>query len=173
MPKTRQQKEQIAQELETKLTGAKSIIIANQEGLTVEQSQELREKCKQENVEFIAVKKTLLSLAIKNAGLGEIEAQKMQGSLGVAISQDDEVAPAKILKDFAKNYKQVTFEGGIVEGKLVSIEQVQTLANLPSKLELLAKMVGSMKAPISGFVNVMGGNLRGLVTVLEAIKNKK
>lgn len=173
MPKTKQQKEQIVKNLVGKVSGAKSAIIANHEGLTVNDSKELRDSCRKQKIEFFAVKKTLLKLALKQAGFNDVDTQAMQGSLAIAIGAEDEILPAKILKDFAKKHEQVVFCGGILNGVLVSAAEVKTLANLPSKLELLARVVGSIKAPVSGFVNVLRGNLSGLLNVLIAIKNNK
>ena len=173
MAKTKQQKEQVVAELKEKLSSAKSVIIANQEGLTVNDSQELRQNCKNENVEFLAVKKTLLKLVLKEVGIEDVDVKAMKGGLAVAISLDDEVAPARILKEFAKDHEQVEFQGGIVEGAVVGVDQVEALASMPSKLELYAKVVGSLKSPVSGFVNVLRGNLSGLINVLNAIKESK
>lgn len=172
MPKTKQQKEQIISSLSEKLKGAKSVVMADFTGLSVVDTWELRDKCAAEDVELMAAKKTLLKIALQEQGL-EMDAKSMPGSLTVAISHGDEVAPAKILKEFSKKHEQVVFRAGVLEGKLISVEMLNALANLPSKIELLAKAVGSIKAPISGFVNVLAGNLRGLVCVLNAIKNNK
>ncbi|MBT5337794.1 50S ribosomal protein L10 [Candidatus Falkowbacteria bacterium] len=173
MAKTKQQKQEAIDQIVAKIKDAKGLVIANHEGLTVNDSQVLREKCKEQNVEFVAVKKTLLKLALESAGIKDADTKSMTGGLAIAISGEDEVAPAKILKDFAKTHSQVVFCGGVLEGTLVSAEQVGKLADLPSKLELLAKVVGSIKAPVTGFVNVLSGNLRGLVNVLNAIKENK
>jgi large subunit ribosomal protein L10 len=173
MAKSKQQKEDAVKALQEIISNAKSAVIANHEGLTVNDSQLLREKCKEESVEFIAVKKTLLKLALEASGVNDADVKSMEGSLAIAISQEDEVAPAKILKEFSKTHEQVSFQGGVLEGSLISIEELTKLANLPSKQELLAKVVGSMKSPITGFVNVLSGNLRGLVCVLNAIKENK
>ncbi|MBI5077596.1 50S ribosomal protein L10 [Candidatus Falkowbacteria bacterium] len=172
MPKTKQQKEEIVKTLVDKIASAKSLIIACQDGLTVEAAQELREKCRQERVDFISVKKTLLRRALASRGFEEANIKAMSGSLALALSADDEVAPAKILKTFAKTHEQVAFRGGLLEGRLIGVEEVNFLASLPGKIELIAKVVGSIKAPVSGFVNVLAGNLRGLINVLNAIKNK-
>jgi large subunit ribosomal protein L10 len=84
----------------------------------------------------------------------------------------DEVAPAKILVDFAKG-KEMKIYGGLLEGKFITAAKVKELAGLPSKLELIALTVRTIQAPISGFVNVLAGNLRGLVNVLKAVKESK
>jgi len=171
MPKTRQQKEKIVADLNEKLKGAKSVVIADFNGLDSEATAELRNKAYESKVEFMAVKKTLLGRVFKDSGL-EMNANELSGSIAIALSAD-EVAAAKMLKDFAKTHEQLTFQGGMLEGAFISIEKVKELANLPTKLELLSKLVGSLNAPISGFVTVLNGNLRGLVTVLDAIKAKK
>ncbi len=79
----------------------------------------------------------------------------------------------KLVKGFSKKHEDIEFQGGILEGQIIDIEELKKLADLPSREELLAKVVGSLNAPISGFVNVLAGNLRGLVNVLNAIKDNK
>lgn len=172
MAKNKAQKKKIVQDLSEKIKDAKSVVIADFTGLKVADSEALRKKCKEQSVYFTATKKTLLNLALKEQGL-DLDAGTLEGSLGVAVSQEDEVAAAKIVKEFAKDHEQVTFQAGMLEGTLISVEKLKQLADLPSKQELLAKVVGSLKAPISGFVNVLSGNLRGLINVLNAIKETK
>ncbi|MEK7159141.1 MAG: 50S ribosomal protein L10 [Patescibacteria group bacterium] len=173
MPKTKAQKEVEVNAVIDKIKGAKSIIIANCAGLSVAASQELRRQCRSNQVEFVSAKKTLLAMAFEKIGVDKESIKAMTGSLAVAISRDDEVAPAKILKDFAKTHEQVFFTGGVIDGALVGVDFVKKLSDLPSKLELLSKLVGSLSAPLSGLVNVLQGNLRGLVYVLNAIKTSK
>jgi len=173
MAKTRQQKEEIIEEVLAKVEGAKSVVIANCEGLTVADSFEFRKKCWDNDVAFVAVKKTLLNRVLEKLGVQGVNSKELKGSLNLAISRDDEVASAKLVKEFAAKNKLVSFEGGLLEGKFISREEVKNLGNLPSKLELYAKLVGTLQAPVSGFIRVLGGNLRGLVTVLNAIKNNK
>ncbi|MDA1038479.1 MAG: 50S ribosomal protein L10, partial [bacterium] len=88
-------------------------------------------------------------------------------------SYDDEISPARVITNFAKNRESITVTAGILEGNLVGMETVTAFASLPSREELLAKLVGSINAPVSGFVNVLAANLRGLVQVLGAIKEQK
>ena len=91
----------------------------------------------------------------------------------MAVSNDDVVAPAKILAEYAKKYDKLQIKAGVVEGKIFDEAQIKALASLPSKEELLAKALGSMKAPITGFVNVLNGNIGGLVVALNAIAEKQ
>jgi len=173
MPKTKEQKQAAVKTLSEKLSGAKSAIVFKHEGLQAAATHEVREKCRAQNVEVFATKKTLLKRALEEQGIADANIKSLEGGIAVAISRDDEVAAAKTLKELSKKYEALEFRAGFLEGKMLTLEQVTQLANIPSKAELLAKMLGSLKAPISGFVNVLKGNIRGLVCVLNAIKDNK
>ena len=97
----------------------------------------------------------------------------LSGSVGIALSYEDEVVPASIVSKFAKENTTLTIGGGILENKFILADMVKRLASLPSKEVMLAKLVGTMQAPISGFVGALRANLRNLVGVLNAIKEKK
>jgi large subunit ribosomal protein L10 len=131
----------------------------------------LRKKLRSEHGTITVAKRNLLLLALKNKGY-TVESQALPGAVAVAAG-DDEVTPAKVVATFRKDHEQVELYGGILEQTFMDAAQVKQLATLPGKPELLGKIVGSMNAPIAGFVNVLAGNLRGLVTVLSAIKDKK
>lgn len=172
MAKTKQQKHETVQSLTEGIRGAKAVVFANFQGLKVSESEELRRKCRAEKVSFLASKKTLLKKAL--AGLGfDVDAESFSGGVAVVMGTEDEVAPAKLIHDFAKTHEVAKTFGGIFEGKFIDAAKVKALASLPSKQELLAKLVGSINAPVSGFVNVLAGNLRGLVSVLNNIKAQK
>ncbi len=170
MPKTRQQKEKVLQDLVRKFSEAKGVAFANFTGLNVKDVNDLRKKCREAGVEYVVAKKTLVKKALKEIGLEE---KDFVGEIATAMSAEDEVAPAKTLNDFAKAHEQVKLVAGILEHRILETAEVKALAKLPSKLELRAKFVGTIQAPISGFVNVLAGNLRGLVQVLNAIKDTK
>ena len=89
------------------------------------------------------------------------------------VSTEDETTAARIVNNFAKSHELVKIFGGILEGKYINDDKVKNLANLPTRQELLAKFVGTINAPVSGFVNVLAGNLRNLVGVLNNIKEAK
>ena len=173
MALSKQKKEQIVKNLTEDLQAAKSFVIADYNGLTVNDTQELRQKAKDQGVKVRAVKKTLLEFALEKAEVQGIEPKKLEGSLAVVLGMEDEVAPAKILAEFAKDHEQVKMLVGFLDDKLLSQEETVALSKIPSKDELLAKVVGSINAPVSGFVNVLAGNLRGLVNVLTGIKESK
>lgn len=173
MPKTKQQKNVIVESLNEDIKKAKSVVFANFQGLTVPQSDDLRQKCRKEGVQVMVAKKTLLRKACADLGLDNIDPKTFEGGVATFTSIDDEIAPARIVANFAKTNKKVIIFGGILENKFIVGEYVKSLAALPSKQELLGKLVGTINAPVSGFVNVLAGNLRGLVNVLNNIKDAK
>lgn len=170
MAKSRVQKE-VALKKITDNISSKGVVFFSFGGLTVTAQEELRTKLRAESAGMTVAKRQLLLLALKEQGL-EMNESLISGEVAVAIA-DDEVAPAKVVNEFKKQYEQVQFYGGLLEHRFVDATEVEQLAQLPSKTELLAKVVGSMNAPVSGFVNVMAGNLRGMVQVLNAIKEAK
>ncbi|HRY36494.1 MAG TPA: 50S ribosomal protein L10 [Candidatus Magasanikbacteria bacterium] len=173
MPKTKQQKKVVVESLGEDIKKAKAVVFANFQGLTVSQSEDLRKKCRKEGVSVTVAKKTLLRKVCEELGLNDINPKTFEGGVATFVSPLDEVAPARIVATFAKTNDKVSIYGGILENKFIAGDYVKSLAALPSKQELLGKLVGSINAPVSGFVNVLAGNLRGLVSVLNNIKNAK
>ncbi|TYQ17653.1 UNVERIFIED_CONTAM: LSU ribosomal protein L10P [Acetivibrio alkalicellulosi] len=167
-----QQKKEIVKELSEKMKDAKSIVFADYRGLTVEQDTDLRNALRKAGVEYKVVKNNLTKLAADENGLGELETF-FKGPTAMALSKEDAVAPAKVLADYAKKYKLLELKVGVVEGKIFDADALKAIAELPSKEELIAKVLGGMKSPITGFVNVLNGNIRGLVVALNAIAEKK
>lgn len=172
MPKTRTEKEAVIQKLAEGLSKMRSAVFANYEGLKVKEIEELRRTLKKEGIDYTVAKKTLLRLAAKQAGKA-IDPKGITGNFATVISFEDEVAPARILAKFAKDHEALKLVAGILEDRLIDAKAVIALSKLPSKTELLAKLVGTMNAPALGFVNVLAANLRGLVYVLNAIKASK
>jgi large subunit ribosomal protein L10 len=173
MPKTRQQKEVAVESLTNNLKQAKGAVFANFQGLTVAATENLRNLCHQEKVKMLVVKKTLVKRAFSQTGLETIDPEAFKGGVATFTSMTDEVTPAKLVSDFAKKNEAVVVFGGLLEGKFIDQMMVKNLSSLPGKQELLSKLVGSLNAPLSGFVNVLAGNLRGLVSVLNNIKQAK
>jgi large subunit ribosomal protein L10 len=174
MPKSKVQKQEILRSLQKKIGEAKSIVFAGFNALGVKDNEALRDLLRQENGEYYVAKKTLLGLAFKNQGVDVLDTKGLDGKIAAIFSYGDEVAAAKVLDNFRKDKgEKLYFLGGILEGKLLSKEEIEAVAKLPSKTELYAKLVGSLNAPVSGFVNALAGNLRNLVYVLKAIEEKK
>jgi large subunit ribosomal protein L10 len=175
MPKNKIQKGEILRNLSEKIKKSKSVVFAGFNALTVKDNENLRAQLRKENSEYYVAKKTLMNIAFKDQ-IKDLNVRDFSGKLAAVFSYEDEVAPAKILENFRKDKdktEKIFFLGGILENKLLSQAEMEALSKLPSKLELYAKLVGSLNAPISGFVNVLTGNLRGLVYVLKAIEEKK
>jgi len=178
MATTKAQKREILQGITEKVEKAKSVVFAQYDALTVKENEQLRNKLRAENSEYLVAKKTLLDIAFREKNIANLNIKDMEGKVAAIFGYSDEVAPAKIIAEFQKAYvkekkQKINFLGGILEGKFIDQAGVSALSKLPSKQELYAKMVGSLNAPISGFVNVLAGNIRGLVNVLNAVKDKK
>lgn len=173
MPKTRVQKEQALADYQDGLKRAKSVVFVNFDKLKVKDIEQLRRQCRAENIGYVVAKKTLMKLAMRDAGFESVNPKTFNNSVATVFGFDDEVAPARIVQTFAKDHEALKTIGGILEGAYVDRERVIALATLPSKQELLARVVGTIQAPISGFVNVLAGNLRGLLYALNAIKESK
>jgi len=176
MAKTKQQKQAIVHELETKLTQANSIIFTSFNALSVKDGEALRQKLINEQSEFLAVKKTLLARALEKLPPEEQPTVKdFAGQVAVIFAYGDQIAPAKVVRDFQKQDEtnKLIFLGGLLENHWLNAIEVESLASLPSKLELRAHLVGAMQSPISGLVNVLAGNLRSLVITLGRIADQK
>lgn len=170
---TKKQKQELVNDLAARLKEAKSAVFVDFKGLNVKDTTELKRALRKAQVEYEVVRKTLLDIALKQAGVEGAEARKLEGQIAVSFSAVDEVTPAKIIDTFAKKNENVKMVGGVLESKIMDAAQVKALAKVPSKEELLAQLVGTLNAPVSGFVNVLAGNIRGLVQVLGAIKQQK
>jgi len=173
MAKTKKQKEQEIKTLQEKLNKSKSVVFANYEGLKVKDVETLRGQCRDEGVDYLVVKKTLLKKSLEENKLEAEAVKDYNGGIAAVFGYEDEIAPAKILDKFSKDNEALQLIGGYLGTDYMPTEQVLALAKLPGKQELLAKVVGSLSAPVSGFVNVLAGNLRGLVQVLNAIRENK
>jgi len=169
---TRLQKNEIVKELTKKIKESKSVVFSDFKGLPVKEMMALRRELRSEGVDMKVAKKTLISIALKDAGV-DVDARKLEGQITVAISSQDEVTVAKILAKAAKANENLKIVGGLLGMKELSKEEVVALSNLPSKEQLLAKLVGTINAPVSGFVNVLAGNIRGLVNVLKSVADSK
>ncbi|MFO0954952.1 MAG: 50S ribosomal protein L10 [Candidatus Saccharibacteria bacterium] len=173
MAKTRAQKEQDLQKLVDNLDSAKLAVLADYRGLDVPAIQELRGQLREQGITFTVAKNTLLKKAAAKSAKEITETDAFVGPMAVAFGTD-EVEAAKIVADFTKDHPELEIVGGIDEaGAIISKEAVMALAKLPSREQLLAQVVGTVAAPLSGMVRVMNGNLSGLVYALQAVKDKK
>ena len=168
---TREQKKQLVKDLSEKIKAAKSAVFVDYKGLKVNDLTQLKKNLREKECGFQVVKKTLIERALKDAGI-EMDVQGLDGQIAIAVSPD-ETTGAKTINDFGRKNENIKILKGILENKVLEAEEVKALANLPSREEMLARLVGTLNAPISGFVNVLAGNLRGLVQVLKAIGENK
>jgi large subunit ribosomal protein L10 len=168
----REKKAQIVAEIKEKLAESSSAILVDYRGLTVEEVTELRREFRNNGVDYKVYKNTLTELAAKDLGLDEL-IPYLKGPTAIAFGIKDPVAPAKILTEHMKKLKKMEFKVGVVDGKVIDVDGVKALADLPSREELIAKMLGSMNAPISGLVHVLGGTIRSLLYALNAVKETK
>ena len=161
MGKNREIKEAKVSEIKEKMEKAQGIIFAKYQGLTVEEDTELRKTLREAGVEYKVYKNTLTTLAAKELGFDGI-VDALEGPLSVAFGYEDPTVPAKVLNDFAKNHKKLELVAGIVQGEIFDEAKVKQLATIPSREILIAKLLGSFKAPLSN-----------LAYLLNAIKEQK
>jgi len=172
MAKTRKEKENIVTRLVEQFDQANSAVIVNYKGLTVSETEDLRKELGKSQVSFGVTKNSLLRIAVKEKGI-EFDESILDQPLAIAFGLGDEMAPARGINNFAKGHEALEILGGIFEKKYIGREQVLVLANLPSREELYAKIVGSLASPMSGIVNVLSANLRGLINVLSQYKDQR
>ncbi len=174
MPKSKQQKQVISRDITERLRKAKAVVFTSFTNLGVKENENLRNALVAKDSEYYAAKKTLLKRALSELKIEGAESAELTGQVAVTFGYGDEVAAAKTIADFRKsNDGKIEFLGGILENRYIDAGAIAALATMPSKQELYAKIVGSINAPVSGFVNVLAGNLRSLVRVLSAIQETK
>lgn len=160
--------------IKDKLEKAKSVVLADYAGLSVNLQQELRAKVVEAGGELTVAKNTLLKIAAKELKYPvEDLTDSFTGPTITLFSYEDPIAPLKALAEFAKDNELPSIKAGYLNKEPLSKDQVNELAKLPSKVELIAKTVGTIKAPLTGIVNVLSGNLRNLVFALKAIEKSK
>ncbi|MBW6410369.1 50S ribosomal protein L10 [Clostridium weizhouense] len=161
MNKNRQLKEAKVAEIKEKLEKSKAVVFAKYQGLTVEEDTLLRKNLREVGVEYKVYKNTLVTLAAKELGLdGAVE--YLEGPIAIAFGYEDVTVGARVLNDFAKDHKKLELKAGIVEGEVYDSEKIKQLATIPSKEVLIAKLLGSIKSPLSN-----------LAYLLSAIKDSK
>ena len=165
-------KKQAVLDLIEKFSSATAGVLVDYKGITVEQDTQMRKALRDAGVEYTVTKNSISRFACKEVGYDKLN-DILAGPTAIALSVNDPIAPAKIIAKYAKDIKTLEIKGGFVDGKVISADEVSDLAKLPSREELIAKALGSFNAPISGFVNVLNGNLRGLVVALNAIAEQK
>jgi large subunit ribosomal protein L10 len=170
--KVLKEKQAIVAELAEKMRTASAGVLVDYKGINVENDTKLRRELRTVGVEYSVVKNTLTRFAAREVGFDALD-EHLSGTTALAISPSDPVAAAKILCEFAKKNDKFKIKAGFVDGKLITAAEVKDLAELPSREVLVAKVLGSLNAPLTSFVNVLNGNLRGLAVALNAILEQK
>ncbi len=173
MAKSREQKQADVTALTEAFSASKIAVMTDYRGLNVPAINELRNKLRDAEVSYKVTKNTLVKVAIKNTNLKDTDASIFNGPMAIAFGQD-EAQTCKIIADFAKENENLEIIGGLDDtGKVLSREDVMTLAKLPSREVLTAQVVGTIAAPLSGFVRVLNGNITQFLYALNAIQDKK
>ena len=166
-----EQKKQAVADLAEKIKGSCAGVLVEYKGINVADDTKLRKELREAGVSYSVVKNTLLSRAAKEAGVDGLD-PVLEGTTALAVSAEDHVAAARILCKFAETHKFFKVKSGFVDGMVMSSAEVEELAKLPSKEVLVAKALGGLNAPITGFVTVLNGTMKGLVVALNAIAEK-
>lgn len=169
MAKTKEQKEKTIKELKESIEKQKAIIFIDFTGLKVKDMFELRKKLKIADSQLKVAKKTIIQLVFKEKGL-KIDSEKLKGEIALVFGYKDEISPSKAVYQTLEKNPNLKILGGFLEDKFREAEEFITLAKLPSKEELLARLTGSISAPVTNFVRALEYNLKGLVYILSSIK---
>ena len=165
-------KKQVVEEIKAKIEKSKSVVFVDYKGLTVAEVSALRNKFREANVEYKIYKNTLLRRAFNELGINSFDAD-LNGPTAVAFGAD-EISAAKIFAQASKDMpEKIIAKSAYVDGTYLDAAGVKVLADMPSKEELIAKMLGSMQAPISNFAGTLSAMLRGVVIALNQIAKQK
>lgn len=170
MALTKDKKQEVISEVAELLGSSKLTVVAKYEGTGVKELQQLRRDARANGTKVKVVKNRLVKQAIQDTdSLKGVDTDALEGMLLYAFNSEDEVAPAQSLNSFAKKNPTLQFVGAITaEGQFLPVDDVKVLANLPTKDQLRGQLVGTIAAPLSGFANVLAGNVRGVLNVLNA-----
>jgi len=169
---TRAEKVALVEQLTEKLQRAQAVVLTDFRGLDVAATNELRARLRKEGVEYRVVKNTLIRRAAAQAGIEGLDSL-LEGPTALAFGYDDPVVPARELARFAKDFNQLQIKGGILQGRVIDTKEIQRLAELPSRDELLAKVVGGVQAPLYGLVGVLTATLRSFVYAVDALRRQR
>lgn len=165
-------KKQIVSDLAGMMGKAKGMIFYDYRGLTVAEVTELRNQFRAAGVEYHVIKNSMIKRAADSLSITGLD-EHLSGPTAVAFGYNDPVAPAKVLVEFVKKVKKTEIKSGILDGKVISIASVNSLAELPSREQLLAQLAGTLNAPIAGFARTLSGIISKLGYALNAVKEQK
>lgn len=172
MALSKEQKTKVIEKLLGSITKQKAMVFVSFSGLKAADLEKLRHDLREAGAQLIIAKKTLAKIAFEKEKL-EFPKQGIDSELAIVFAYEDEIAPVKAAHNFSKENESLNIIGGIMEGEFISGADMKTLAELPTKDELMARLVRVLSGPISNFVSVQRENLKGLLYALEAIKKTK
>jgi large subunit ribosomal protein L10 len=159
-----------------RMQGATSIVLIDYKGINIEEVNELRNRMRRANIDYFVSKNTFIRIVLNDMGINDLNPY-LEGPTAIAVSKSDEVGAARELSKFVKETMSdkgfPRFKHGYINGALFDAEQLQQLANLPSRDELLSRVLAGFNAPISGFVGVLQGIIRSFACVVQAVADKK
>jgi large subunit ribosomal protein L10 len=170
--KNREQKSQAISEFADGIGKATNAFLIEFKGITVPQVTELRKQVRESGSSYVVVKNTLALIAVKDSPLVELR-EHFSGPTAVAYNATDAVALAKALTKFAKDVPAVTFKGAMLNGQIVPAKEIQNIANLPTREELISKLLYLMQSPMRGLATVLAANIRNLAVVIDQIAKQK
>ena len=170
--KTREEKSQEVSELTEQIGKASNAFLIDFKGITVPQITELRKQVRETKSGYVVVKNTLALIALKDSPIINMKEQ-FTGPTAIAFNSTDAVVLAKALTKFAKDVPAVQFKGALLNGQVLPASEIQNIANLPSREELVAKLLYLMQSPIRGLVTVLQANIRNLAVVIDQIAKQK
>ena len=165
MPQTKAQKQQTLEKLQKNLENQKGFFFVDFQGINVKDLSALRSQLKNAGAKLQVAKKTLLQKALKEKNL-PLDAKALQGEVAAVFAKEDFLVPLKTIFSFAKAHDSLKVLEGYADSQILTSAMLKEFASLPSKQELLARFVGSIASPISGFANVLQGNIKGLIYLL-------
>lgn len=168
----RKDKEAVVDELREKLTSARSVFLTDFSGINVKSVNELRRKFRGASVEYLVAKNTLIKRAVAGTALDQLD-PFLNGPTAMVVSRDEGVQAAKVIDQFVRDHQSFHVKVGVLAEKLVDAGQVKVIANLPSREVLLAKVLGTMNAPIANFVFVLNETVARSVRTLDAVAKTK
>ena len=165
-------KEQKINHIRENVEKAKVAIVTNYKGLSVDEITELRRALQKDGADYTVTKNTLAKIAFKGTQY-EVLSDVMKESTAVAFGFNDEVSPAKVLAKFIKDKKKCEIIAGALDGQLLSVSEVESLAKTPSREELYAKMLGCVNSPATGIAGAMNAVMSSLVRAIDAVAKQK
>jgi large subunit ribosomal protein L10 len=167
----RPEKEKEVEGLKEKFANAKGIVLADFTGLTVDEANKLRSKCREAEVEYKVVKNTLARLATRRADIADLETY-FEGPVAVALSDADSTAPPRVIADFRQEFPKLVFKAGYLEGRVYPAEDLREIAMLPPREGILAQVIGAMQAPMGQIIWSVEGILRNVISILDQASKK-